>query len=169
MNRAERRAAKHRKPVQKPRFRHLHAVLLQADGIPRIDDDPDQVISQKLVMLNGIAALKDGTFGYDQATAFHDFVSLALRASKLPIGKPLEEPACLCAQVMTAIFERWQNIGRFTATGDELRVLSEWVEAIADAMAEFPVAVIRALLAEHAMMEVQMRQEIAAKLGDKRK
>ena len=169
MNRAERRAAKHRKPQQSPRFRHLHAVLLQADGMPRVDDDADRVVSQKLVLLNGIAALKDGTFAYDQATAFHDFVSLALRASKLVVGKPLEEAAIECAKAMTGIFERWTRLDRFTATGDELRALSTWLEPLADAMAELPVAVFKALQAEHAQEELKHRRQIAANMGEKKK
>lgn len=163
MNREQRRALKHKKAPKGQRFQYVHESILMADFMPKVEDEYDRIVQQKIILLDGFAKLRAGTFDHKNATAFHDFISLALRAARLSIGAPLVEPANALAEAMTGIFERWQTLHRFTATGDELKALETWLEAVCEAMGELPVGVLKSLHAEHAQEELQMRADIAAR------
>lgn len=165
LNRAQRRALKHQRRGAAKRFKYVHEAILTADFMPRVEDDADRIVQQKILLLDGLAKLKAGTFDYKNATTFHDFISLALRAARLSIGGALVEPANALGEAFTQVLERWQEIHRFAATGDELRALEMWLEAVCEAMGELPVGVLKSLHAEHAQEELALRAEMAAKGG----
>ncbi|MGX0133063.1 hypothetical protein [Cupriavidus metallidurans] len=158
MNRAQRRAAAKGKRRTMPE-RRVHPVLLKAEGLPT--PGADRIVSQKLVLLAGIAALKDGTFGHDNLCKFHDFIALALRWCDAYKDEKLRRPAEECAKALIGVMERHTASGRYGANGDELRALQDWVEEITDYMAQFPEWALKELMDLNRADELELTLRIA--------
>jgi hypothetical protein len=165
LSRAQRRALKHRKMPAPPAPKKMHKALLRGDNLPRVDDDPDKVVSQQIVMLNCLAALKDGSFGERHADQIHDFIGLALLAAEQFNDTPLYTAAADCAGAFTKVLERKNDTGRFGAHGDELKVLTYWLEAMVEKIGCYPEAAVRGLVKLHRHTEAVLRAQLAAKLA----
>jgi|SRR5213595_869032 hypothetical protein len=165
LSRAHRRALKHRKMPQPKAPKKIHRALLRGDNLPRVDDDPDKIVSQTIVMLNGIAALKDGSFGERHADQLHDFLGIALLTAEQFNDVPLFRAAEACAAAFTTILERKNETGRFGANGDELRTLTYWLEAMVEKIGCYPEAAIRGIIVLHRETDAILRTQVAAKLA----
>lgn len=165
MNRAQRRALARAKPRVQPLPR-LHKALMLSEHLPT--PSRDRVVAQKIRLLQGIADLKAGTFGYAQLCDFHDFVSLALRFCDTFGDEALRGPAQECAQALIGIMERYNERQVYGATGEELRALQSWVEEIADYLGQVPEMTIKALLLEHVQYEAQMRERLRREAAKER-
>jgi hypothetical protein len=148
------------KPGRVRKLPRLHQALMLSDALPTSTED--SIVTQKIKLLAGIAALKDGTFGYPQLCEFHDFIALALRFCDQFKDERLRGPAEECAVALTGIMERHVARGIYTATGDELRALQSWVEEIAEYLGSFPEMTINALRADLVQEELELRARIAA-------
>lgn len=159
MNRADRRALARHKPGRAKPAPRLHQALLLSDILPL--PSAGSVLTDKIKLLEGIAALKDGRFGYDQLCQFHDFVSLGLRFCDQFKDERLREPINAVALAMTGIIDRYNDRGIYAATGDELRTLQGSMEEIADYLGTFPAVALDALRFDLAQEELEIRARIA--------
>lgn len=155
MNRAARRAAVRAKSTRARPLPRVPTMVLAADFMPRMPQE--RILGMKIALLEGIAALKDGSMTYELLANLHDFLALALAYAAHFNNADLRQPAEACAVALTAIMERYSARGYYIATGDELRTLQEWVEAIADCLAESPAGVLEALATDLAAAELSMR------------
>lgn len=162
MNRAQRRAAAKGRgatPVKVPR---LHKMVMMSDALPQ--ESAESVMTTKIRLLAGIAALKNGTFGYDQMCQFNDFVQLGLMfCDRFPPPQEVRDAVYKVASALILIMERQTKRGIYAATGDELRALSEWVEEIADYIGQFPAMALDGLRNDIALEELQRRARLAKK------
>jgi hypothetical protein len=144
------------------RLPRLHQMLLTTDGLPTVGES--RITMQKLILLQGIADLKAGKFGYQQVCQFKDFISLALSFCDQFQDEALRPAANECAEALTGIMNRYTERQVYVATGDEIKALQGWVEEIADYMGSFPDIAIRGLVAEVARQEIGLRKQIAARI-----
>lgn len=162
MNRAARRAAARAKKVRARPLPRVHTMILGSEYMPKITHD--RILTQKIALLEGIAALKNGTMTYGLMCNLHDFIAMALRFVAQFNDEALRQPAEECAAALTGIMERYVERGSYVATGDELRALQEWVEAIADYLAAVPAPILEGMAADMAAEELATRAKIAREI-----
>lgn len=158
MNREQRRAAARIKPGRARAVPRLHKMVMMSDALPQ--ESSESIITTKLKLMQGIAALKAGTFGYDQLCHFNDFIQLALMFCDRYDAPALRPAVNKVSAALILIMERQVQRGIYAATGDEIRALSEWVEEIADYLAQFPAMALNGLRNDIALEELERRARI---------
>ena len=161
MNREQRRALARMKPGRAKQLPRVHHSVVLADALPT--PTADTIVVEKLKLIEGIAALKDGRFKHAQLCQFHDFVSLGLRFCDQYRDERLRDPINQVATALIGIMERHTERGIYSATGDELRTLQSWVEEICDYLGSFPELSLKCIRADLAQEELALRVKLLAK------
>ncbi|MDN7179056.1 hypothetical protein M0D69_13745 [Caballeronia sp. SEWSISQ10-4 2] len=132
---------------------------MMSDSMPA--ESSESIVTTKIKLLAGIAALKAGTFGYDQLCQFNEFVQLGLKFCEEFDAPEFQPPVYKIAAALVLIMERHAQRGIYAANGDELRALSEHVEAVCDFLGELPALAVQGMRTDIAMNEIKLRNKIA--------
>lgn len=97
----------------------------------------------RIVLAAIVNRLKDGSFGHDDATALHEFISTCYVIARMARRDDIIAHLDKAGAAMISLLQRRRERDKWIATGDEISAMAVVLDDMAEALGSLPESTIR--------------------------